>query len=161
MSKEMPSTPAVRVLKENKADFTIHPYRYKEKGGAETAAKAMNTAPFFVIKTLVMETETKEPFLVLMHGDMKVSTKALATELKAKKISPCTPENARKHTGYIAGGISPFGTRKPLKIYIERSITSLERIYINAGKRGLLARIYAKDLVRILNPATVNVAVKS
>jgi Cys-tRNA(Pro) deacylase len=160
MSKEIPATPAVRILRENKADFTIHPYRYEEKGGAGVAAKAVNADPCFVIKTLVMETEAKEPFLVLMHGDVKVSTKALAAELKVKKILPCTPETAHKHTGYIVGGISPFGTRKPLKIYMEKSISSLERIYINAGKRGLLAYISTKDLVRILKPFTVSVAVK-
>lgn len=160
MSKEIPATPALRILRENKVDFTIHPYRYEEKGGAGVAAKAVGTDPCFVIKTLVMESETKETFLVLMHGDMKVSTKALANELKAKKISPCTPETVKRDTGYIAGGISPFGTRKPLKVYMEKSIGSLERIFINAGKRGLLARMPAKDLVRILNPVPVNVAVK-
>lgn len=160
MSKEIPATPAVRILRENKADFTIHPYRYEEKGGAGVAAKAVNTDAGLVIKTLVMETETKEPVMVLMHGDMKVSAKALASELKVKKISPCTPETAQKHTGYIVGGISPFGTRKPLKIYMEKSIISLERIYINAGRRGLLAQISTKDLVRILNPIPVDVAVR-
>jgi len=161
MSKEIPATPAVRILRENKADFTIHQYRYEEKGGAGIAAKAVNTDARFVVKTLVMETETKEPLIVLMHGDMKVSTKALAAELKAKKISPCAPDTAHKHTGYIVGGISPFGTRKPLKIYIEKSILSLEKIYINAGRRGLLARIFTKDLVRILNPIPVDVAVRA
>jgi len=161
MSKEIPATPAVRILRENEADFTIHQYRYEEKGGAGIAAKAVNTDARFVVKTLVMETETKEPLIVLMHGDMKVSAKALAAELKAKKISPCTPETAHKHTGYIVGGISPFGTRKPLKIYIEKSILSLERIYINAGRRGILARILTKDLVRILNPIPVDVAVRA
>lgn len=159
MSKGLPKTPAVRFLKEQKAAFTLHPYRYEENGGTEAAAKALNVKEHTVIKTLVMETESKEPFLVLMHGDMKVSTKALASELKAKKISPCTPEIAHKLTGYIVGGISPFGTRKPLKIYMEESIISLEKIYINAGRRGLLAQMFTKDLIRILNPISVNVAI--
>jgi Cys-tRNA(Pro) deacylase len=159
MSKALHKTPAVRILKENGAVFTIHPYRYEEKGGAEGAAKALNADAFFIIKTLVMETEKKEPFLVLMHGNMKVSTKALAAELKAKKVSPCTPETALKYTGYLVGGISPFGTRKPLKIYMENSIGFLEKIYINAGRRGLLVHIFTKDLERLLNPIPVNVAV--
>jgi Cys-tRNA(Pro) deacylase len=159
MSKALHKTPAVRILKENGAVFTIHPYRYEEKGGAEGAAKALNADAFFIIKTLVMETEKKEPFLVLMHGNMKVSTKALAAELKAKKVSPCTPETALKYTGYLVGGISPFGTRKPLKIYMENSIGFLEKIYINAGRRGLLVHIFTKDLARLLNPIPVNVAV--
>lgn len=137
----------------------MHPYIYEEKGGTADAAKALNAEEHIVIKTLVMETDAKEPFLVLMHGDRKVSVKALAALLKIKNVAPCTPETAHKHTGYFTGGISPFGTRRPLRIYMEASIISLEKIYINAGKRGLLARIAVKDLLRILGPTLVNVAI--
>ncbi|RPH49410.1 MAG: Cys-tRNA(Pro) deacylase [Desulfobacteraceae bacterium] len=159
MSKGISSTPAVRVLREQKAVFTLHSYRYEEKGGTAAAAKALNAEEHKVIKTLVMETDAKEPFLVLMHGDRKVSLKALAASLKIKKAVPCTPETANKHTGYFVGGISPFGIKKSLKIYMEASIASLEKIYINAGKRGLLFQITIKDLIRILNPILVNVAI--
>jgi len=144
---------------EQKVAFTLHPYRYKEKGGTSTAAKALNAEEYKVIKTLVMETDAKEPFLVLMHGDRKVSLKALAASLKIKNAVVCTPETANKYTGYLVGGISPFGTKRFLKVYMETSIASLEKIYINAGKRGLLFQITVKDLIRILNPIHVHVAI--
>ncbi|MDP3282838.1 MAG: Cys-tRNA(Pro) deacylase [Desulfobacterales bacterium] len=159
MSKGISATPAVRILKEQKVAFTLNPYRYEEKGGTAAAAKALNVKEHTVIKTLVMETDAKEPFLVLMHGNRKVSVKALAASLKIKNVAPCTPEKAHKHTGYFVGGISPFGTRRPLRIYMEASIAFLEKIYINAGKRGLLVQIDVKDLIRILSPTLVNVAI--
>jgi Cys-tRNA(Pro) deacylase len=159
MAKRISATPATRILKEQKAVFILYPYRYEEKGGTAAAAKALNVAEHTVIKTLVMETEAKEPLLVLMHGDRKVSVKALAASLKIKNAAPCMPETAHKHTGYFTGGISPFGTKKPLKVYMEASIATIEKIYINAGKRGLLVQIAVKDLIRILNPMLVNVAI--
>jgi Cys-tRNA(Pro) deacylase len=158
MPKDASATQAVCVLRKNEADFTLHRYGYVEKGGAMAAAEALGVEEHTVIKTIVMETDRKEPFLVLMHGDRKVSLKALASSLEIKNAVPCTPDMAHKHTGYFVGGISPFGTRKPLKVYMEASIAALDKIYINAGKRGLLACISVKDLVRILNPAFVSVA---
>jgi Cys-tRNA(Pro) deacylase len=112
-----------------------------------------------VIKTLVMEDDRGNPLLILMHGDKKVSTKALARFLGVKTVMPCDPQVAHRHTGYVLGGISPFGTRKPLKVYVEASIMNLTKIYINAGKKGLLAEMSPRDLARILNIIPVNVAI--
>lgn len=159
MAKEkFPVTQAVRELRAQKADFSLHVYKYEE-GGTAVAANALNVEERWVIKTLVMEDGNGNPVLVLMHGDKKVSTKALARASGVKTVKPCEPEVAYKHTGYLVGGISPFGTKKPIKVCVEESILSLKTIYINAGKRGLLAEISPKDLERILRPTVVNVAI--
>jgi Cys-tRNA(Pro) deacylase len=161
MAKEkFPGTQAIRTLKKYGVSYTLHPYRYEEQGGTGVAAEALNVDENQVIKTLVMEDDNKEPFLVLMHGTRQVSTKALARALKAKMVKPCEPEVAHKHTGYFVGGVSPFGTKKELKVYIEESIVYLPRIYINAGRKGLLAEMSPKDLIKILDPMPVNVAIK-
>jgi Cys-tRNA(Pro) deacylase len=160
MAKEkFPATQAVRTLKAHGASFLLHTYKYEEKGGTEVAAKQLKADEHQVIKTLVMEDDKGNPFLILMHGDQEVSTKALARSLGVKTVNPCTPEAAHKHTGYVVGGISPFGTRKALEIYIEASILDLPKIYINAGKRGLLAEMAPKDLDSLLKPVPVNVAI--
>jgi Cys-tRNA(Pro) deacylase len=160
MAKErFPTTQAVRALKQQGVEFTLHPYNYEEKGGTETAARQMNVEEHLVIKTLVMEDDKGNPLLVLMHGDKQVSTKALARTLGLKRVTPCAPEVAHKHTGYFVGGISPFGTKKPLKVCVEASIMDLQKIYINAGRKGLLAEIAPGDLARILNPTVVNAAI--
>ena len=153
-----PMTQAIRVLKDKGIPFVIHSYKYEEHGGTGVAARELQVDEHPVIKTLVMETDTHDPFLVLMHGDKEVSTKNLARALGVKTVSPCSPDAATKHTGYMIGGTSPFGTRKPLKTYVERSIVDLPVIYINAGKRGLLAEISPADLVKALNPILVDVA---
>jgi Cys-tRNA(Pro) deacylase len=153
-----PVTQAIRVLKEHGIPFVIHSYKYEEHGGTATAARELQVNDHLVIKTLVMETETHEPLIVLMHGDNEVSTKNLARFLGVKTVNPCEPDAALKHTGYMVGGISPFGTRKRLKVYVEKSITELPVIYINAGKRGLLAEISPQDLINALNPVFVEVA---
>ncbi len=152
-------TQAIRTLKKHAVSYTLHPYRYEEKGGTEVAAEGLNVEERQVIKTLVMEDDKKEPLLVLMHGNRQVSTKALARALKVKTVNPCEPEVAHRHTGYFVGGVSPFGTKKELKIYIEASIMDLPRIYINSGRKGLLAEMSPKDLIRILDPIPVNVAI--
>jgi Cys-tRNA(Pro) deacylase len=154
-----PTTQAIRTLKERGIRFPLHPYKYEEKGGTSTAAKALRVAESTVIKTLVMEEENGTPFLVLMHGDRSVSTKALARILGVKTVRPCDPQVAHRHTGYVVGGISPFGTRKALRVYIQESILNLPKIYINAGKRGLMLEISPQDLVNVLNPTPVNVAI--
>jgi Cys-tRNA(Pro) deacylase len=160
MAKDrFPVTQAVRVLRAQKADFTLRLYKYEEKGGTASAAKAMNVDERWVIKTLVLEDGNGNPVLVLMHGDKKVSTKALARALGVKTVKPCEPQTAYKHTGYFVGGISPFGTKNPIHVCIEESVLSLKKIYINAGKRGFLAEISPKDLERILKPKVVNVAI--
>jgi Cys-tRNA(Pro) deacylase len=155
---KFPITPAIRFLRENRVDFIECPYKYEEEGGTEVAARALGVDEHQVIKTLVMEDDQKKPLIVLMHGDRQVSTKALARVIGVKSIIPCTPETALKHTGYKVGGISPFGLRKNLPIYVEESILTLPKIFINAGRKGLLCEISSTDLVRILKPIPVRVA---
>jgi Cys-tRNA(Pro) deacylase len=156
---KLPITQAIRTLKEQGADFVLHPYKYQDRGGTSVAARELNVDEHLTIKTLVMEDDRGEPLLVLMHGDREVSTKNLARFLGVKAVTTCDPETARKHTGYMVGGISPFGTRKALKVYVEVTVLDLPRIYINAGKRGLLAEMSPKDLEKILKPTPVNVAI--
>ena len=147
------------MLKENGAEFILRTYKYEEKGGTSVASRELGVNEHQVIKTLVMEDDRKNPLLILMHGDNEVSTKNLARVLGVKSVEPCDPETAHRHTGYMVGGISPFGTRKALKVYVEASILELPKIYINAGKRGLLAEMSPQELKRVLNPVTVNVAI--
>ncbi len=147
------------MLKENGVKFTLRTYKYEEKGGTPVASRELGVDEHQVIKTLVMEDDLKKPLLILMHGDNQVSTKNLARVLGVKSVEPCDPETAHRHTGYVVGGISPFGTRKPLQVYVEASILDLPKIFINAGKRGLLAEISPDDLNKVLNPTPVNVAV--
>ena len=160
MAKErFPTTQAIRKLKEHGVDFSLHPYKYEEKGGTTVAAAELNVDEHLVIKTLVMEDDKGHPLMILMHGDKRVSTKALAKARGVKTVRPCDPQVTHRHTGYSLGGISPFGTRRPLKVYVEASIMNLPKIYINAGKRGLLAELSPRDLARILNTIPVNVAI--
>ncbi len=160
MSKEKtPVTPAVRVLKAEKVEFTEHPYKYMERGGTATFAKQFNVDEHTVIKTLIMEDDEKRPLIVLMHGDCEVSTKELARMTGAKKVQPCAPDTAQKHSGYMVGGTSPFGTRKAMPVYMEKTILDLPRIYINGGKRGYLVGIDPKEVQRILRPTLVNVGI--
>jgi len=160
MSKEkIPTTPAILALKTEAADFTLHPYDYEEKGGTRVSSQKLVVNEHCVIKTLVMEDEKGSPLIILMHGDKEVSTKALARTLGVKSIAPCKPDVARKHTGYQVGGTSPFGLKKPLMIYMERSIADLSEIMINAGSRGLLAKMRPSELVRLLHPGEVTVAI--
>ena len=160
MSKEkIPSTPAILALKAKGADFSIHTYAYEEKGGTRVSSAKLGVDEHCVIKTLVMEDESAKPLIILMHGDKEVSIKALARFLGVKSIAPCKPEIAHKNTGYMVGGTSPFGTKKPLSIYMEKSIIDLQEILINAGARGLLAKMPPSELVRILNPREVSVAI--
>ena len=160
MAKDkIPTTPAILALKAQAADFTLHPYQYEEKGGTKVSAGKLGVDEHCVIKTLVMEDETTQPLIVLMHGDREVSTKALARSLGVKSIVPCKPAIAQKHTGYQVGGTSPFGTKKVIPVYMEKSITDLPKIFINAGSRGLLAQMTPYELVRLLQPEMVNVAI--
>jgi Cys-tRNA(Pro) deacylase len=153
-----PMTQAIRVLKDKGIPFVIHSYKYEEHGGTGVAARDLQVDEYRVIKTLVMETDSGTAFIILMHGDKEVSTKTMARVLGVKTVSPCNPDAANRHTGYMIGGTSPFGTRKPLKIYMEMTIVDLPKIYINAGKRGLLAEVSPADLTKILDPILVDVA---
>ena len=160
MAKEkIPATPALRELKKNKVDFSPRLYAYTPKSGAMGAAQELGVDGHRVIKTLVMEDETRRPFLVLMHGDKEVSTKALARTLKVKSVGPCDPDTAFRLTGYKVGGISPFGVRRPMAVFAQSTIFDLDRIWINGGKRGLLVEISPPDLERVLSPTKVSAAV--
>jgi len=160
MSKEkIPTTPAILALKANNAVFTLHSYKYEDKGGTRVSSARLGVDEHCVIKTLVMEDETAKPLIILMHGDKEVSTKALARVLGVKSITPCKPDTAHKHTGFMVGGTSPFGTRKPLIVCMEKTIADLPEIFINAGARGLLAKMPPSELVRILEPREVSVAI--
>jgi len=151
-------TPAVAFLKAKEIPFTEHTYDYVEHGGTEVPALALKVPEHQIVKTLVMEDEAKKPLVVLMHGDRKVSTKNLARQAGRKSVEPCAPEVAQRHTGYQIGGTSPFGMRKPLPVFVERSIFELPQIYINGGRRGLLVRIRSADLARVLSVSPVDVA---
>ena len=160
MSKErIPTTPAILALREKGVDFSLHTYVYEEHGGTRASSQKLGVDEHCVIKTLVMEDETSKPLLILMHGDKEVSTKALARALSVKSITPCKPNVARKHTGYLVGGTSPFGTKIPLSVYMEKTIAGLPEILINAGSRGLLAKMQPSELVRSLEPREVSVAI--
>jgi Cys-tRNA(Pro) deacylase len=151
-------TPATAFLKSRGIAFSEHTYEYIERGGAERGAEELDVPAAQVVKTLVMQDETATPLLVLMHGDRKVSTKSLARQAGRKRIEPCKPEVAQRHSGYQVGGTSPFGLRKALPIFMERSILGLPAIYINGGRRGLLLRISTEDLVRVLRAQLVDAA---
>lgn len=146
--QDLPITPAVRFLRERKIDFKPHFYPYEEHGGTHRAADLLKIPEHSVIKTLVMESDSGQPFIVLQHGDYQVSTKGLARQMGVKRINPCDAGRAQKHTGYQVGGISPFGTKKNLPVYAEKSIFSLVKLYINGGKRGFLIEIPPGDLLR-------------
>jgi Cys-tRNA(Pro) deacylase len=160
MSKDKtPVTPAVRALRAAGVAFTEHPYAYEEKGGTAVSARELGVDEHCVVKTLIMEDERKNPLIVLMHGDRQVSTKELARLIGVKGVAPCTPETALKHSGYLVGGTSPFGTRKQMPVYLEETILALSRIYINGGKRGFLVGIDPKEVMRLLKPTLVRVGI--
>jgi Cys-tRNA(Pro) deacylase len=161
MKNDFPSTPAVHFLRAGKVEFKPHLYPWEEHGGTARAAEMLGVPEHHVIKTLVMETEAHKPLLLLMHGDREVSTKNLARALGAKHVTPCEVPVAQKHTGYTVGGISPFGTRAQLPVYVEASILALDRIYINGGRRGFLVEIDPADLRRALPVQEVSVAIEA
>ena len=154
-----PVTPAIRLLREKKISFEPRLYDYEERGGTRRSAAELGVDEHAVIKTLVMETDARRPLMVLMHGDCEVSTKSLARHLGVKTVLPCAPATARKHTGYLVGGISPFGTRAKLSVYVERTIFDLPKIYINGGKRGFLVEIAPRSLREALPIEEVEVAI--
>lgn len=154
-----PVTPAVRFLREKKVEFVPRLYDYVEKGGTSESARQLGVDEHAVVKTLVFETNEKRPLIVLMHGDRQVSTKNLARHIGVKSVEPATPERASKHTGYLVGGTSPFGTRTSMPVYVEKTIFDLDKIYINGGKRGFLVEIDPGELKRILRVEEVEVAI--
>ncbi len=151
-------TPATQFLRKQQVAFSEHPYAYEEKGGTAVSARELGVDEHAVVKTLVMEDEFAKPLIVLMHGDRKVSTKELARQVGCKKIEPCKPEVANRHTGFLVGGTSPFGTRKTMPVYVEKTILELPLIYINGGRRGYLIGISPQELPRLLEARAVEVA---
>lgn len=160
MAKEKtPVTQAVRALKAAGVTFTDHLYAYEEKGGTSVSARELGVDEHCVIKTLIMEDDRKNPLIVLMHGDRQVSTKELARVMGVKTVAPCSPDTANRHSGYMVGGTSPFGTKKTMPVYLEASVLELPKIYLNGGKRGYLVGIDPQEVVRLLKPTLVTVGI--
>jgi Cys-tRNA(Pro) deacylase len=161
MSKDnYPITTAIRQLKDKKVDFTPLQYEYVEKGGTAQTALELNVLEHSIVKSLVMHDENKNVFIVLMHGDLDVSTKELARQIGVKTVFPSDMNNASKVTGYQFGGTSPFGTKKQMKVYIEKTILDYDNIYINGGKRGFIINIKSKVLTELLDFKLVEVGIK-
>jgi Cys-tRNA(Pro) deacylase len=154
------ATPATDFLAKHHVAFTEHYFEYVDHGGTSASSSALGVPEHEVVKTLIMETDRGEPLVVLMHGDLKVSTKELARAAGVKRIAPCKPEVAQRHSGYLIGGTSPFGTRKEMPVYLERSILGLPRIYINGGRRGYLLGMDSAELQRVLSPVLVEVGLQ-
>jgi Cys-tRNA(Pro) deacylase len=155
-----PETPATRFLQQHRVAHSNHLYDYEEHGGTKVSSRELNVPEHHVVKTLVMEDEAAKPLIVLMHGDRKVSTKELARQAGVKKIAPCKPEVAQRHTGYMVGGTSPFGTKKTIPVFLQKSILDLPLVYINGGRRGYLVGVHPHDILRVLKPTIVEVAMK-
>lgn len=153
-------TQATQLLRKHRVSFEEHPYPYEEHGGTSVSARELNVPEHAVIKTLVMQDEAAKPLIVLMHGDCKVSTKNLARGIGCKSVEPCKPDVAQRHSGYMIGGTSPFGTKKAMPVYVEASILELPRIYINGGRRGFLVSLAPQVLVDLLNATPVRCALQ-
>jgi len=153
-------TPATQFLRKQGVAFTEHPYAYEEHGGTSVSARELGVDEHSVVKTLVMQDEAAKPMLVLMHGDRKVSTKNLARQIGCKSVEPCKPEVANRHSGFLIGGTSPFGTRKAMPVYVEGSILELPKIYINGGRRGFLIGIAPEVIVKVLPGKPVHCALE-
>ena len=158
MAKHVSETPATRLLKAHKVDFSEHPYDYVEHGGALHSAEVLGLDPFMVVKTLIMEDEKARPLVVLMHGNRQVSTKNLARQIGCKTVAPCQPEVANRHSGYLVGGTSPFATRREMPVYVESTILALPRIVLNGGRRGYLVGIDPQLCLSLLHAKPVQCA---
>jgi len=150
-------TPATAFLRKHGVSFTEHVFEYEDHGGTRVAARELGVDEHAMVKTLVMEDERKAPLVVLMHGDRSVSTKNLARQAKLKRVEPCRPDVAQRHSGYQIGGTSPFATRKAMPIYLEKTVLELPRVYINGGRRGYLVGLAPSELMRVLSPTLVEV----
>ncbi|PTQ97743.1 Cys-tRNA(Pro) deacylase [Paraburkholderia sp. GV068] len=157
-SRHVSETPATQFLRRHGVAFGEHPYDYVEHGGTGESARQLGVDEHQVVKTLVMEDEHAKPLIVLMHGDRTVSTKNLARQIGAKRVEPCKPEVANRHSGYLIGGTSPFGTRKQMPVYVESTILEMERIWLNGGRRGFLVSIEPKVLTGLLGAKPVQCA---
>ena len=159
VTKHVSETPATQFLRKQRVIFTEHPYAYEEHGGTAVSSRELGVAEHAVVKTLVMQDEHVKPLIVLMHGDKTVSTKNLARQIGCKLVEPCKPEVAQRHSGYMIGGTSPFGTKKMMPVYVEQSILSLEKIYINGGRRGYLIGVAPTILTSLLSAIPVFCAI--
>ena len=157
-AKHISETPATQMLRRHGVDFGEHPYEYVDHGGTGESARQLGVPEHAVVKTLVMEDERAQPLIVLMHGDCSVSTKNLARQIGCKSVQPCKPEVAQRHSGFMVGGTSPFGTKKRMPVYVEAGVLALERIYINGGRRGYLVGIDPQVCVKLLGAKTVQCA---
>ena len=159
MKDKVPSTPALHAMRQAGVAFSPHQYRYEDHGGTSVAARELDVPEHQVVKTLVMQDADGTPLIVLMHGDCEVSTKQLARAIGSRHVEPCRPDVATRHTGYLVGGTSPFGTRKRVPTYVERTILDEPVVYLNGGARGLLVAIAPGELVRVLGAVPVEVAI--
>jgi len=159
MATDYPVTLGIRVLRQHQVEFTPHLYAWEPRGGTAASAEHLGVDEHAVVKTLIFEDEKKKPPCILMHGDREVSAKNLARQLGRKSVAPCAPEVADRHSGYQVGGTSPFGLKRAMPVYCEKSIGALPRVYINGGARGFLVGISAQDLLRVLAPTLVEVAI--
>lgn len=159
MATDFPVTMAVRVLRQHKVGFTAHLYTWEAHGGTRASAEHLGVDEHQVVKTLIFEDQARKPLCILMHGDREVSAKNLARQIGVKQVAPCAPAVADRHSGYQVGGTSPFGLKRSMPIYLERSIGDLARIYINGGARGFLVGIDPRELLRVLQPTAVEVAI--
>lgn len=157
-SRHVSETPATQFLRKQGLAFSEHTYDYVEHGGAPEAARQLGLDPHAVVKTLIMEDENGSPLVVLMHGDREVSTKHLARQIGAKRVQPCQPQTAQRHSGYLVGGTSPFATRKRMPVWVEQSILALERMYVNGGRRGFLVGVDPRQAARLLDANPVSAA---
>ena len=157
-TKHVSETPATQFLRKQGVAFGEHPYDYVEHGGTGESARQLGVPEHDVIKTLIMEDERAQPLVVLMHGDCSVSTKNLARQTGRKSVQPCKPEVAQRHSGYLVGGTSPFGTKKRMPVYVEATVLELARIYINGGRRGYLVSLDPTLLATLVDAQPVQCA---
>jgi Cys-tRNA(Pro) deacylase len=160
MNKHVSETPATQFLSQKKIAFGRHPYDYVDHGGTAESSRQLGVDEHHVVKTLVMRDEQKKPLIVLMHGDRKVSTKNLARQIGCKSVEACDPDEANRHTGYLVGGTSPFGVRKRIPVYVEKTILELPLIYINGGRRGFLVSIDPRLMPDLVDATAVECALE-
>ena len=160
MSTDYPVTMAIRVLRQQKVEVTPHLYTYEARGGTRVSSEQLGVDEHAVVKTLIFEDDAKKPLCVLMHGDREVSAKNLARHIGTKSVTPCAPEVADRHSGYQVGGTSPFGLKRAMPVYCEKTIAELPKVYINGGARGFLVGMDPAALVRVLKPVLVGVAIE-
>ncbi len=159
MAIDYPVTMAIRTLRQNKVEFSSHLYTYEPRGGTRVSSLQLGVDEYAVVKTLIFEDDAKKPLCILMHGNREVSAKNLARQIGVKSVAPCAPDVADRHSGYQVGGTSPFGMRRAMPVYCEKTVTGLPRIYINGGARGFLVGLDPRELVRVLKPTLVDVAI--